>query len=227
MRAAGLALCLGAQTAYAAAPLGVAAGDVNCTGTLPGGVDAKYACLPPFSCNTPSTKTGKQAATDDGHADFSFWCGTPQYLDPAIRCQQGNITGYGIDIYPVQQNTTGVPDIDCQYCMEIGHCGYSDDSPYPQSGEVTEDTTLAEMEALCDARWGHDAWTKLTAVQALAELGLAVVGGTLKKFGAVAMSKLSCASGNYHCDAMYCREIYCKKPEYAKWLYLRPNKTTP
>eukprot|EP00664_Eupelagonemidae_sp_cell27_P004137 gene4137-1024_t len=224
MRAAGITACLAAWTASAAEVLSarIGADPVNCT-------EMPFACQPPFSCDNQPTKKGKQCATDGGHADFTFWCGTPQYLPAVDECYKGNLTGYGALMTAAQAQSAGVPDIDATYCFEIGHCGYAEDPTAKAPTGVTDTTTLAEMEALCDARWGHKKWATITAASALAQLAIAMApvagGGELGKGGAKAMSVLSCASGNYHGDAIYCRDAYCSNPDYQKHAHLRPNKT--
>merc|ERR1719471_2470825 len=58
-----------------------------------------------------------------------------------------------------------ISNIDAQYCFTFGHCNNT---------EVTENTTIAEMERMCDAKFGHQHWT--TDFHMMSGLGFPTLG---------------------------------------------------
>lgn len=218
--------------------LGVASGILHagpkhaCEGMIAkAGLEKKVQCQAPFYCNDLPPKEGTQAATDDGHADWTNWCDQP-LLGAALKCYEGNLTAFANVHAEVNKRMGLVTDkLDAAYCNQMGHCGYIDGSPVTNSGELTENTTLAEAEKVCDARFGHDAWTTFTASDADAKwkealpYGGGAFGGKLNPSGSYARGKLACAQGTYHCDVIYCRQYLCNNPDFAEFIEMRPNKT--
>lgn len=117
---------------------------------------------------------------------------------------------------------------DGSYCFMEGHC---------TNEAVTDNTTLPEAEAMCDARFGHKGWTGnfLLTDGSAAMLSTMVGAMTLhpasdpftgvhdQKITKVFL-KLACSMGNYHCDVQYCKHTFCKNPYYiARYKHLQPK----
>ena len=92
-----------------------------------------------------------------GHGNNpKVWCMSPQYANYAHACmsEKDLVKAAHIQYNETKSNKFGPTtlDADGSYCFLDGHCTNS---------EVTTDTTLAEAEQMCDARFGHEAWTRV------------------------------------------------------------------
>mmetsp|Transcript_104301 Transcript_104301/g.336328 ORF Transcript_104301/g.336328 Transcript_104301/m.336328 type:complete len:245 (+) Transcript_104301:69-803(+) len=161
-------------------------------------------CQAPFDCHLPPP-TWSTIATADGHANWRAWCGSPSHAMAARECQRGNLTGYATLMHQVQK-TASAQELDAHYCFAFGHC---DDF------NITEKTTLQEAEAMCDAKFGHSAWTQLTKLDSsILDVQLSWGGFHMSKRAERSTAMMACAMGNYHCDAIYCQQTYCKRKDY-------------
>mmetsp|Transcript_61068 Transcript_61068/g.137600 ORF Transcript_61068/g.137600 Transcript_61068/m.137600 type:complete len:176 (-) Transcript_61068:119-646(-) len=143
-----------------------------------------------------------------------------------VECAAGNLRRYGELMYAEQKGYSAKPrsvnisNIDAQYCFQWGHCNNT---------EVTESTTVAEMEQMCDARFGgRQEWTE--NFHLIGGLSRGILGGvfsggirtnlkhpmqvTVDMGFLTAFAKMACAMGNYHCDVVYCKQQYCSDPAW-------------
>mmetsp|Transcript_25424 Transcript_25424/g.57775 ORF Transcript_25424/g.57775 Transcript_25424/m.57775 type:complete len:244 (-) Transcript_25424:7-738(-) len=168
------------------------------------------ACKEPFNCQKGPKYHGPNApyATEDEHADYRTWCDSPEsYIEPALQCQQGNLREYGRLMHQTQKSASPVVElVDAHYCFQHGHCDNDDIGP---------NTTLAEAEAICDEKFGHNRWTQLEnlAVSGF-DIRLSMKGLYLSHAAEESFAMMACAMGNYHCDAIYCKQEYCSKSEW-------------
>jgi len=178
------------------------------------------ACREPLNCHLPMKEKapGKPLATRDGHADFSTWCDNANYIDGATACYYGKLNMYGTLMYQAQlRQSKTILGIDAHYCFAYGHC---------DNEAITPNTTLKEAEAMCDDVFG-DTWKK-TDGQGLVtpfDVRLSKKGVFLSKGAEKRFATMACAMGNYHCDAIYCKQEYCGKEEWrARYDQFRPKE---
>eukprot|EP00416_Gambierdiscus_australes_P036286 CAMPEP_0171093218 /NCGR_PEP_ID=MMETSP0766_2-20121228/38952_1 /TAXON_ID=439317 /ORGANISM="Gambierdiscus australes, Strain CAWD 149" /LENGTH=266 /DNA_ID=CAMNT_0011551631 /DNA_START=64 /DNA_END=864 /DNA_ORIENTATION=+ len=210
------------------------ASSFNCTA-------APNFCREPFNCQGPVAKVaanGHGVARADGHANFQLWCAIyPVFSKPVEACAAGKLRDYARLMYDEQKaGSTGpmkpnITSVDAQYCFIFGHCDGKEPLP--------DGTTLQEMEQMCDERFGHEHWTtKFHMMSGLAKGTLAdVFTGKMStdlrhpmqniRIGmgfSKAFAELACGMGNYHCDSVYCKEMYCSDPGWkAKYGHLAPE----
>jgi len=194
-------------------------------------------CRGPFNCHlppAPTTDKGRGVATADGHVNYNHWCKKfPRYSKPMTACVSRDYTKYGKLMYAEQQEMTKNPfrpnqlHLQSQLCFLSGYCNNT---------KVNEATTVADMEKMCDDRWGHKSWTEfrrlagpLAAHADSISRGTEGLGKIQRNSGnplndlrdvstddgfARAYAQLSCGVGNFHCDVMYCRQYFCEDPEW-------------
>lgn len=189
-------------------------------------------CRAPFNCQDhrhPTAGKGSGIGTADGHANLQYWCRQyPRYAKPMTACVMGDHVKYAQLKHAEQTEMSQRPlkpdmlHFQSQYCFLGGFCNMTD--------EVSDSTTLPDMETLCDARFGRKGWTTYNdrAGPVLAHVGSLEMGGlklsgthSLKQIDidegiALSYAILACGSGSYHCEAMYCKERFCKDPEWSK-----------
>eukprot|EP00408_Alexandrium_pacificum_P042150 CAMPEP_0171239720 /NCGR_PEP_ID=MMETSP0790-20130122/44118_1 /TAXON_ID=2925 /ORGANISM="Alexandrium catenella, Strain OF101" /LENGTH=259 /DNA_ID=CAMNT_0011706093 /DNA_START=37 /DNA_END=816 /DNA_ORIENTATION=+ len=169
------------------------------------------ACKPPFNCHLGPKEIGEgklTVSTPEGHADYQTWCDMPFYVEAAMACSKGDLRGYGRLMHESQNNMSRViQGIDAHYCFAFGHCDNEDIGPT---------ATLSTMEAKCDERFGHETWTKQTHVAfSIRDVkitlgnGVYMTGNTIQSFAMAA-----CGMGNFHCDAVYCKQEYCGQKKW-------------
>jgi len=168
----------------------------NLTG-LPSGVhckDVPQACMPPFNCNmhTALTMYSQITKSTDGHPNYNSWCHTT-YLDYALHCQGRNFSEATSALSRSRQRNPALLEMDGQYCFASGHC---------DNTQVTEETTVEQVETMCDQMFGREVW----ASKGLLDLFKAKAG---KKRKDNEYAQLACAMGNLHCDVLYCQEKFC------------------
>lgn len=182
----------------------------NCT-ALP------EACMPPFSCQLPLKATNKGKlpwATPDGHPDWHTWCeNLPGHVEAALACYHGDLRGYGRIMHRVQSKLVlgAVPFLDAHYCFSHGHCDNEDIGP---------NMTIEAMEAYCDDKFGHRNWTTQSRLLLNPfDIRTNPFKGKIAWFSKKAeesFAMLACGQGNYHCDAIMCKQEYCNKDVWRK-----------
>lgn len=185
-------------------------------------------CSAPFHCDKPGA--GRPAAGEPiaigRHANWRAVCGLP-YETAMVQCAAGNLSGYA-DLMQRTQLKAGimgraVVDVDAQYCFLVGHC---------DNRRTNATTTLAEGEAMCNERygrrWNGPPWHRFSMLDVVKGVALSPLSGGMNMGFSVksplhvnlndklahTFAKLACAMGNYHCDAVYCKEKYCSDPYY-------------
>jgi len=175
-------------------------------------------CEEPFNCRQkPPTPlevaywSTAHVATEDGHSNLRTWCMEPDFYGTVTTlCLKNHDLKANAHRLYYDQVMKGIGQADGSYCFLEGHCSNMD---------VTYDTTLEEAEALCDAKYGHENWTSVTFTSILRDpIGLkeSVTTGFRSRELSAQFGMLACAMGNFHCDVIYCRDTYCKKPEYVE-----------
>lgn len=173
-------------------------------------------CEAPFNCHMKREEK-RVYASADGHADYSNWCGGI-HMYPAVHCQRGRLRKYARSLHYIQKAwSLAVENLDAHYCFALGHC---DDE------EITENTTLSQMEAICDKRFGHSAWTQMQKWEPVpADYENSTYGPYLNAQAERNFAMIACAMGNFHCDNVYCKQEYCLSPEFrARWGDHRPKE---
>uniref|UniRef100_A0A7S1RU05 Uncharacterized protein n=1 Tax=Alexandrium catenella TaxID=2925 RepID=A0A7S1RU05_ALECA len=154
-----------------------------------------------FDCHMqrPGTVTQITAPTN-GHANLNAIC-KMKYLKSYSQCIQGDPVGAAETTYLMQDGHSGaVKKMDAQFCFAAGHCNNT---------AVTVNTTIEEMESMCDQIYGHETWTKI---------GFTVMFTAMTKQGKPGRfnpwSQMACAMGAWNCDIIYCREKICNDPNW-------------
>mmetsp|Transcript_71246 Transcript_71246/g.221013 ORF Transcript_71246/g.221013 Transcript_71246/m.221013 type:complete len:293 (-) Transcript_71246:102-980(-) len=182
---------------------------------------AKYPfmCEAPFNCQRPltmfqQTRQFSRLAAADGHANMRSWCENPQYADVIVQAcihEKNPKKAAHLTFEATKAGRFGdSQDLDASYCFMKGHCSNT---------EVTENTTVEEAEKMCDKRFGHDAWAVNFGTGDLqrAMLDHSAQGANNKAgfrntAAPTAFAKAACATGNYHCDVIYCKQKICNDP---------------
>jgi len=177
-------------------------------------------CEAPLDCNSKPVTMEEVArwtavgfATEDGHSNLRIWCTLPGFADSLVKnCLTNHDLKTHAQVAFDGQVAHGGDQLDGSYCFMEGHC---------TNMNVTYDTTVEEAEALCDAKYGHETWTsfKLSDFDIVEELhpnATSTVTGFHSRAITAAYGIAACAMGNFHCDVIYCRDTYCKKPEYVE-----------
>jgi len=175
-----------------------------------------WACEAPYNCQEFTEEVNKKGithlATDDHTSNVQTWCDKAdspdnEFIDMVKECYAGNMVKSALISHEVQgrsKNLSGYPfvwDIDAADCFAHGGC---------TNTEVTENTTPEEADAMCDRRYGNEAWTSM-GYQLIIDSGPPENGEHEDEW-----RLLACAMGNYHCDVFYCRVNYCNDPYYIK-----------
>lgn len=136
-----------------------------------------------------------------------FWpvqCLAKGYSDPqvAIEAAQWSVEA-------------GVGGLDASTCFLAGHCADT---------TVTNETTFEDMELICDSKFGHDNWTSVGFDDILPRDPFAISPQDWVRDAPRIYTMVSCAMGAYRCDVTYCKETYCKDPDYIeKFGGIAPN----
>eukprot|EP00415_Alexandrium_ostenfeldii_P004992 UN4992 len=176
-----------------------------------------------MNCQEPLTDMSLPMV-EDGKPTYHSWCSLPYEL-AAAECAAGDLSAYGKLIHKAQLSMEGpkfvsgmIEKIDAHYCFTWGHC---------QNKEVTYNTTMDEMIAMCDKRFLRYNWAHTTGNDVMAVMKPKAFGGELvlekglphlTHAGQMKFAMMSCAQGNYHCDTMYCQQEYCNDPEWIEKL---------
>jgi len=186
-------------------------------------------CQEPFNCQTFSQAEVLLAMTTGlaryGKANLRSWCIAPDYEDYIHTCivKKDLVTAGEIQYNWTINKRDGIDELDGSYCFIEGHCSNT---------AVTNETTLEESYAMCDDRYGHDAWTKFGRTDLVLPYVLAQrnpksashTNGFHNPTLVKGFLMAACAMGNYHCDVMYCKATYCKKPHYIeRYSHLLPK----
>jgi len=202
-------------------------------------------CRGPFNCHLPKAPTADKdrgVATFDGHVNYQKWCRLyPRYSKPMTACVSRDYEKYGKLMYAEQEDMSKNPlrphmlHVQSQLCFLAGHCNNT---------EVNTGTTVADMEQMCDKRWGRKKWAEyryyagplFAAYDSATSGGLAPgalpktihegvkkgLSGVFSDLHDVAVddgiarswATLSCGLGSYHCDVMYCQQNFCSDPSW-------------
>jgi len=152
-----------------------------------------------FDCHTelPGTVLEITAPTN-GHPNPNSMC-KMKYLKGYAQCLKGDPLGAAETTYEVQGGHGGmVRKMDAQFCFAAGHCNNT---------KVTVNTTMAEMEQMCDQIYGHDVWTKVGFTIMFKAMGHMSDPGRRNPW-----SQMACAMGAFHCDVIYCKQKICNDP---------------
>jgi len=190
-----------------------------------------HMCRAPFNCQNWTLKDTLGVmlhglATEDGHANPRSWClpGADEYAHGILKecvARQGPADMAGL--MRDRSSSLGFQEMDASYCFAEGHCS---------NEAVTDATTVQETEAMCDHRFGgRHAWTtdllqsfakSFPSKSAMPSL-MHMKHGFNSRAVTMALTKMSCAQGIYHCDVLYCKHTYCKDERYkAKYSFLKP-----
>mmetsp|Transcript_55152 Transcript_55152/g.170836 ORF Transcript_55152/g.170836 Transcript_55152/m.170836 type:complete len:254 (-) Transcript_55152:71-832(-) len=142
-------------------------------------------------------------APTHGHANPHSMC-TVKYLPAWYQCLKGDPIKGAHMVYELQAPAHPRPghlgtirSYDAGYCFAAGHCNNT---------KVTAKTTLQEAETMCDEIYGS-AWKGINFNH--------VTGKKTDRVGRDnAFAQLACAMGNWHCDIIYCKEMYCDDPTW-------------
>uniref|UniRef100_A0A7S1WY90 Uncharacterized protein n=1 Tax=Alexandrium catenella TaxID=2925 RepID=A0A7S1WY90_ALECA len=180
-------------------------------------------CQEPLNCQRHTVfnlfQQLRNTAGKSGHADLSGLCYGPDAEPFWSTCLvQKNLVlaarlHYEQTISGKFQDGEKQANTDASFCFIEGLC---------KDEAVTNATTLAEAEQLCDGRYGHDEWTRVMSVGRL--LQDSKMMEQMPKDGAgfedrsqtrqVALQ--ACAKGHFHCSAMYCKETLCRDEKYIR-----------
>lgn len=183
--------------------------------------DCAYApqlCREPFNCqnftNSEKRSWFLNGVAPDGHANLRSWCAAPDYALYATQClgTKNLVRAAKVQYAYNAKLKPEALELDASYCFIEGHCS---------NEAVTNETTLEEAQKMCDDRLGHRSWTKFASVDLLRYAPHLMGPGRMdpktgyhdkeaSRFFVIA----ACAMGNYHCDVVYCKETYCKMPNY-------------
>eukprot|EP00429_Kryptoperidinium_foliaceum_P097611 CAMPEP_0176236188 /NCGR_PEP_ID=MMETSP0121_2-20121125/27217_1 /TAXON_ID=160619 /ORGANISM="Kryptoperidinium foliaceum, Strain CCMP 1326" /LENGTH=187 /DNA_ID=CAMNT_0017575617 /DNA_START=42 /DNA_END=605 /DNA_ORIENTATION=- len=172
-------------------------------------------CGEPFNCWSDPVSEAQSAywetehiATDDGHANIKTWCLDPSYEDSLAKyCFVEPDLKLNAQLTYKHMAERGYLENEASYCFMQGHCVNPD---------VNFNTTLAEAEAICDKQYGHEKWTTFAFGQRPPEVAAQTATGFSDPASAEYWALVGCAMGNWHCDVMYCKETYCKMPEWTE-----------
>merc|ERR1719210_1247931 len=112
-------------------------------------------CKPPFNCQTFNffelANGLLQGLAASGQPMLRAWCAAPQYAPYVDMClaQKDLVKAGHIQYQWSLDQKANVDELDGSYCFLEGHC---------TNEAVTNETTLEEANAMCDARYGHDGW---------------------------------------------------------------------
>lgn len=178
-----------------------------------------WSCEAPYNCQDYTEETQIQLAynkmgSEDNRSNPQSWCSnadspTHEFIDMVHECYAGNMVKSALIGHEVQgrdglKNAGDISyiwNIDAADCFANGGC---------TNTEITENTTLEEADAMCDRRYGREAWTSFKGNT------LSVVGPPDNGEHEDEWRLLACAMGNYHCDIFYCRVNYCNDPKMIK-----------
>mmetsp|Transcript_47150 Transcript_47150/g.109006 ORF Transcript_47150/g.109006 Transcript_47150/m.109006 type:complete len:273 (-) Transcript_47150:114-932(-) len=189
-----------------------------------------HMCKAPFDCQSWTAQDTLDVrlhglATEDGHANLRTWCmpGLERYASTVLKeCITHRNLKRSAQI--TMERTVGDFDdeLDASYCFAEGHC---------TNQVVSDNTTLDDMEKMCDWRFTHRGWTMNFAksMKRLFGMPTAFSGLVSMKTGfhtqrlTRTLSKMACAQGIFHCDVQYCKHTYCRDEYYVhKYGYLLP-----
>lgn len=179
-------------------------------------------CQAPFNCqrnSLPIVDWMNKGYGFKGHADMGVWCLSPvygQYMEQCIVKKdlvQAAHTQYDNLVEGVMGGHVALEGT-ASYCFVEGLCKDTD---------VTAETTLEQAEAICDKKLGHNTWTSFGSIwnvkskASVSERFQALIKDRhfSKRSQTSALLAGSCASGNYHCDVMLCKETFCQNQ---KWI---------
>jgi len=191
-----------------------------------------HMCEAPFNCQTWTLKdtlelTLNGLATENGHVNPRSWClpGAEEFADNMVKeCLVNHDFHTSAKMRKSRSNDLSHMELDASYCFAEGHCS---------NEAVTDNTTMEDTEAMCDHRFGRAGWTtdllksftRSFSSQASRPSALNMKHGFNSRMVTMALTKMSCAQGTYHCDVQNCKHTYCKDAHYiAKYSFLKPQQ---
>mmetsp|Transcript_120374 Transcript_120374/g.351648 ORF Transcript_120374/g.351648 Transcript_120374/m.351648 type:complete len:175 (+) Transcript_120374:1-525(+) len=155
-------------------------------------------------------------ATNDAHANLRSWCmpGLEKYANTVVKeCLVNDNKKASAKAMYQQAFKDYSDELDASYCFLEGHC---------TNTVVHDNTSLFEMEVICDYRFTRKGWTMnfLKAMKRLMTMKTAFSSLVSTKTGFRTqrltrhLSKMACAQGTFHCDVMYCKHTYCRDEYY-------------
>lgn len=183
-------------------------------------------CGRPLHCDRPGMLRvlgPMQPIATNGHANLQTWCLSDNFRAGIVdQCLVKHDLSKAGRLTYAEQARNNALESDGSYCFAMGHC---------LETRVTDATTMAEAEQLCDEKYGHKAWASLTISQLLTGFSSAIARGQISstfafktRESARPWAELACAMGNLHCDVVYCRENYCNKEHFrSRYLHLQPS----
>mmetsp|Transcript_68911 Transcript_68911/g.222749 ORF Transcript_68911/g.222749 Transcript_68911/m.222749 type:complete len:288 (+) Transcript_68911:71-934(+) len=189
-----------------------------------------HMCKPPFDCQDWTFQDSLNLmmhglATEDGHANLRTWClpGLERYADPLLKqCVANHDMKTAATALYKSTFEQYNDEMDASYCFAEGHC---------TNQIVSDQTTVDEMERMCDWRFGRKGWTMnfLKSLKRIFSMPTAVSNLMSRQTGVASqrltriLTKMSCAQGVFHCDVQYCKRTYCRDEYYvAKYTHLLP-----
>lgn len=164
-------------------------------------------CAAPFNCDSAPPTLAQYArwvstslVTEEGHPDMKLWCDVSnrKMANSLVQhCLKDGNLKKSAQLLQARQASEQHREREATYCFAEGHC--SDDS-------MSEDTTAQEAEAHCDSKYGPLTWRSVNGLSR----------ESTNRTDTAFYGKLACAMGSFHCDAMYCKETYCKDAKYIK-----------
>jgi len=182
-------------------------------------------CEAPFDCHefrqSEALTWEMSGLAHGGRPNHQAFCLMPVFAPFASKCAKGDLDAAADVQYVMTMAGRYGPsalELDASACFIDGHC--ADQS-------ITNITTAEEAMALCDRRFGREAWA--TTGSRLTEPQVGAGEASVKDLDPLAapigfsspeqtrpMLLASCAMGNYHCDAVYCKKFYCQDPRYVQ-----------
>lgn len=180
-------------------------------------------CQAPYNCQQPRSLQDNLPFAVNGHPNVRSFCQhAGEYGHNLVEeCMiSGNYNKSAWSQYERAMRKHS-NELDGSYCFIEGHC---------TNTEVTDNTTQADAERMCDARFGHEGWAGNYAAEYFPIMGAMKRGLMSKDHGFVdgqvtrMYLKMACSMGNYHCDVQMCKRTYCKMEYYRnKYGHLVPK----
>lgn len=173
-------------------------------------------CKQPLDCSEPPSEEEIKSwhttiVKEDGQPNLRLWCHSDftvlaDSLVQECLVNKDPVKG-ALAVFELQK-TRAATEADASYCFWEKFCSNQD---------VTPKTSLLEARNACDSKYGRESWTSVN-MKEMAVLLSTFPNAENESFSGPelpsAFGRLSCAMGNFHCDAVYCQQTYCKMPQY-------------
>jgi len=191
-----------------------------------------HMCKAPFHCDQWTHQDTLDIrmhglATSDNHPNLRSWCmpGLERYASTVVKeCIVNKDLKTSAKVSMQRTFNDWSDEIDASYCFAEGHC---------TNHVVTDNTTLSDMEKMCDYRFAsRQGWTRnfvkslkrlMDMPKSFANLVSMSSGVSSQRITRI-FSKMACAQGVFHCDVQYCKRTYCRDEYYVqKYSHLLPS----